>query len=222
MNAALAAFCFSKAIVEGLLLPQISAIFWDVGGVLLTDAWDRSQRKRALEQFKLDEEEFQDRHEMVVSSLERGKIGFDEYLDRTIFYRPRPFAREVFKDYVFSLSQPHREVLALAEELTKSGKYLMGTINNESRELNLYRIQTFGLREIFSVFVSSCFVGLRKPEEGIYRMALELTQKSPEDCCFIDDRALNLDYARQIGMHTIEMHDVEQLRRDLRKLEVQI
>jgi putative hydrolase of the HAD superfamily len=208
--------------VEGLLLPQISAIFWDVGGVLLTDAWDRSQRKRALEQFKLDEEEFQDRHEMVVSSLERGKIGFDEYLDRTIFYRPRPFAREVFKDYVFSLSQPHREVLALAEELTRSGKYLMGTINNESRELNLYRIQTFGLREIFSVFVSSCFVGLRKPEEGIYRMALELTQKSPEDCCFIDDRALNLDYARQIGMHTLEMHDVEQLRRDLRKLEVQI
>jgi putative hydrolase of the HAD superfamily len=203
-------------------LPRISAIFWDVGGVLLTNAWDRAQRERALEQFKLDQEEFHDRHEMVVSSLERGKIGFDEYLDRTIFYRPRPFAREVFKDYVFSLSQPHHEVLALAEELTKSGKYFMGTINNESRELNLYRIQTFGLREIFSVFVSSCFVGLRKPEDGIYRMALEITQKTPGDCCFIDDRALNLESARQMGMHTIEMHDVEQLRRELRKLEVQI
>ena len=203
-------------------MPRVSAIFWDVGGVLLTNAWDRAQRERALEQFKLDQEEFHDRHEMVVSSLERGKIGFDEYLDRTIFYRPRPFAREVFKDYVFSLSQPHREVLALAEELTKSGKYFMGTINNESRELNLYRIQTFGLREIFSVFVSSCFVGLRKPEDGIYRMALEITQKTPGDCCFIDDRALNLESARQMGMHTIEMHDVEQLRRELRKLEVQI
>jgi len=203
-------------------LPRISAIFWDVGGVLLTNAWDRAQRERALEQFKLDQEEFHDRHEMVVSSLERGKIGFDEYLDRTIFYRPRPFAREVFKDYVFSLSQPHHEVLALAEELTKSGKYFMGTINNESRELNLYRIQTFGLREIFSVFVSSCFVGLRKPEEGIYRMALEITQKTPGDCCFIDDRALNLESARQMGMHAIEMHDVEQLRRELRKLEVEI
>jgi len=203
-------------------LPRISAIFWDVGGVLLTNAWDRAQRERALEQFKLDQEEFHDRHEMVVSSLERGKIGFDEYLDRTIFYRPRPFAREVFKDYVFSLSQPYREVLALAEELTKSGKYFMGTINNESRELNLYRIQTFGLREIFSVFVSSCFVGLRKPEDAIYRLALEITQKTPGDCCFIDDRALNIESARQMGMHTIEMHDVEQLRRELRKLEVQI
>lgn len=203
-------------------MPQISAIFWDVGGVLLTNAWDRVQRERALEQFKLDQEEFHDRHEMVVSSLERGKIGFDEYLDRTIFYRPRPFAREVFKDYVFSLSQPHREVLALAEELAKSGRYFMGTINNESRELNLYRIQTFGLREIFSVFVSSCFVGLRKPEEGIYRTALEITQKSPGECCFVDDRALNLECARQMGMHTIEMQDVEQLGRELRKLEVSI
>jgi putative hydrolase of the HAD superfamily len=205
-----------------MLVPQISAIFWDVGGVLLTNAWDRAQRERALEQFKLDQEEFSDRHEMVVSSLERGKISLDDYLNRTIFYRPRPFAREVFKDYVFSLSQPHREVLAVAEELTKSGKYFMGTINNESRELNLYRIQTFGLREIFSTFVSSCFVGLRKPEEGIYRMALEITQRSAENCCFIDDRALNLEYARQMGMHTIEMQDVEQLRRELRKLEVEI
>jgi putative hydrolase of the HAD superfamily len=205
-----------------MLLPQISAIFWDVGGVLLTNAWDRVQRERALEQFKLDQEEFSDRHEMVVSSLERGKIGFDEYLNRTIFYRPRPFAREVFKDYVFSLSQPYRDVIAVAEELAKSGKYFMGTINNESRELNLYRIQTFGLRDIFSVFVSSCFVGLRKPEEGIYRMALEITQKSRGDCCFIDDRALNLEAARQMGMHTIEMQDVEQLRREMRKLEVQI
>ena len=203
-------------------MPQIRAIFWDVGGVLLTNAWDRAQRERALEQFKLDQEEFHDRHEMVVSSLERGKIGFDEYLDRTIFYRPRPFAREVFKDYVFSLSQPYREVLALAEELAKSGRYFMATINNESRELNLYRIQTFGLREIFSVFVSSCFVGLRKPEEGIYRLALEITQKLPGDCCFIDDRALNLECARQMGMHTVEMQDVEQLRRELRKLEVHI
>ena len=113
----------------------------------------------------------------------------------------------------------HREV---AEKLAKSGKYFMGTINNESRELNLYRIQTFGLREIFSIFVSSCFVGLRKPEEAIYRMALDITQKSPENCCFIDDRALNLETAHQLGMHIIEMHDVEQLSRDLRKLGVEV
>ena len=146
-------------------MPHISTIFWDVGGVLLNNAWDREERERVFRQFNLDEKEFADRHEMAVSSFERGKISLDEYLERTIFYRPRPFAREVFKEYMFSLSQPYPDTLALARELAKSGKYLMATINNESRELNQYRIQTFGLREVFTLFVSSCFVGLRKPEK---------------------------------------------------------
>jgi len=202
-------------------LPQISAIFWDVGGVLLSNAWDRSQRERALEQFKLDQAEFMDRHEMLISSLERGKIGFDEYLDRTIFYRARPFAREVFKDYVFSLSQPHREVLAVAEQLAKSGKYFMATINNESKELNQYRIQTFGLREIFSVFVSSCFVGIRKPGEQIYRLALDLTERNADECCFIDDRPANVEAAAKVGMLTVLMQSPDQLRKDLQGLGIE-
>ncbi len=202
-------------------MPQISAIFWDVGGVLLTNAWDRAQREQALEQFKLDEEEFHDRHEMVVSSLERGKISLDEFLERTIFYRPRPFTRDDFKRYMFSLSQPQSDVLEFARQLSNSGKYLMATINNESTELNLYRINKFGLREIFTLFVSSCFVGLRKPEEGIYRLALDITQKSPQECCFIDDRALNLECARGLGMNTIEMENLGQLREALGKLGVE-
>lgn len=201
-------------------MSQISAIFWDVGGVLLTNAWDRSQREAALEHFKLDEEEFADRHELVVSSFERGKIGLDEYLDRTVFYRTRPFRKDDFKNYIFTLSQPSAEVLSMARTLAGSGKYLMGTINNESRELNLYRIEKFGMRSIFSLFVSSCFVGLRKPEPDIYRLALEITQKRPEECCFIDDRALNLEVARRMGMHTIEMDNAAQLRSELQKLGV--
>ena len=199
---------------------QISAIFWDVGGVLLSNAWDHEQRARALAQFKLDEAEFADRHEMVVSAFERGKIGLGEYLERTVFYRPRSFSRETFKDYMFPLSQPFPDVLALARELASSRKYLMATLNNESTELNQYRIQTFGLRDIFSLFVSSCFVGLRKPEEEIYRLALELTQRPPEECCFIDDRALNLECARKLGMHTIQKKNADQLRQELRKLGV--
>jgi len=201
-------------------LPNITAIFWDVGGVLLTNAWDRDQRRRTLEHFKLDEAEFHDRHDMLVSSFERGKITLKEYLERTVFYRPRSFTAEAFTQQMFSLSTPIPDSLQLGRELNRSGKYLMSTINNESKELNLHRIQTFGLREIFSLFVSSCFVGLRKPEEGIYRLALEITQRPPEECCFIDDRPLNLDSAARLGMHVIQMKTAEQLRADLQKLGV--
>ena len=199
-------------------MSEIHAIFWDVGGVLLTNAWDHTERAAALEHFRLDEKEFHGRHEMVVSSFERGKISLDDYLDRTVFYRSRSFTREEFRDYMLSLSRPMTDVLAFARDLAASGKYFMGTINNESRELNLHRIKKFGLRDIFRVFVSSCFVGLRKPESGIYRLALEITQINPEECCFIDDRALNLECAAKLGMRTIQMQTLEQLRGDLGKL----
>ena len=203
-------------------MAKISALFWDVGGVLLSDAWDRKQRQRTLKQFGMDEDEveFESRHEMLVSSFERGKISLQDYLERTVFYRPRSFTIEVFTQHMLSLSQPYPDTLRLAKELTQSGRYLMSTINNESKELNLFRIQTFGLREIFSLFVSSCFVGLRKPEEGIYRLALEITQKPPGECCFVDDRPLNLDSASKLGMHVIQTKNAEQLRGDLQKLEV--
>lgn len=201
-------------------MSKIHAIFWDVGGVLLTNAWDHTQRMAALEHFRLDEEEFHSRHDMVVSSFERGKISLDEYLDRTIFYRNRPFSRDEFRDYMFSLSQAMPEVLAFARALALSGRYFMATINNESRELNLHRIEKFGLREIFRLFVSSCFVGLRKPESGIYRLAIETTQMNPEECCFIDDRALNLECAAKLGMRTIQMQNLGQLREELGRLGV--
>jgi len=198
----------------------IHAIFWDVGGVLLSNSWDRAQRMAALEHFRLDDEEFHSRHEMVVSSFERGKISLDEYLDRTVFYRNRPFTRDEFRDYMFSLSQPMPEVLGFARALADSGKYFMSTINNESREMNLHRIEKYGLRGIFRLFVSSCFVGLRKPESGIYRLAIETTQITPEECCFIDDRALNLECAAKLGMRTIQMQTLEQLGEELGKLGV--
>ncbi|MBZ5719435.1 MAG: HAD family phosphatase [Acidobacteriia bacterium] len=201
-------------------MPKISALFFDVGGVLLSNAWDRAQRLHALQNFNLDEVEFDDRHDMLASSFERGKISLDEYLDRTVFYRPRAFTRKAFRDFLFSLSQPDREALDLARALAKSGKYLMATINNESTELNLYRIESFGLRALFSLFVSSCFVGLRKPEEGIYRLALQITQQPPEQCCFIDDRPLNLEAAQRLGMQVIRKENVAQLRGELEKLGV--
>ncbi len=201
-------------------MSAIRSIFWDVGGVLLTNAWDHTERTSALEHFQLDQKDFHDRHEMVVSLFERGKITLDEYLDRTVFYRTRPFTRNVFRDYMFSLSQPFPEVLEFAQALTNSGKYLMGTINNESRELNYYRIEKYGLRKIFRLFVSSCFVGFRKPERDIYRLALETTQIPAEQCCFIDDRALNLECAAKLGMETIKMQQLEQLRADLAKMGV--
>jgi len=200
---------------------RIRAIFWDVGGVLLSNAWDQPQRDSAVAKFGVDRAEFGSRHDMLVSSFERGKISLDEYLEHTVFYQPRHFTPQAFKDYMFSLSQPRPEVLDIARAFTQSGKYRMATINNESRELNRFRIEHYGLTRIFDLFVSSCFVGLRKPEAGIYQLALDLTQVPPEECCFVDDRPLNVEAAARLGMHAIRMKSSDQLKQDFEKLGVQ-
>jgi len=192
---------------------DIRVLFWDVGGVLLTNAWDHDERNLATDRFHLEKDEFESRHKAYVQSFEEGCISLDEYLQRTLFGQPRAFSPEEFKQFMFSLSKPRSDVLEIARNLRE--KYLMGTINNESRELNQYRIETFGLAEYFDVFVTSCFVGLRKPDERIYRLALDLTHKSPEECCFIDDRSVNVDAAARIGMRAILLNSAEQLKGSL-------
>ena len=201
-------------------MQTIRALFWDVGGVLLTNAWDHEERDQAVEKFLLSKTEFEARHQELVPKFEEGRLTLDEYLDRVIFFQTRTFSREEFKQYLFSLSKPKPQSLELARAL--SPKYFMGTINNESRELNEYRIRTFGLAESFDVFISSCYVGLRKPDERIYKLALDLTQHTPQECCFVDDRPVNIDAAQKVGLSTVLMKDPQQLRRDLQALGVEI
>ena len=199
-------------------MPAIRAIFWDVGGVLLSNAWDHTERAGALERFHLDTKEFQERHDAIVAPFECGQITLDDYLDQTVFYRERSFTREEFRNCMFSLSKPLPGMLEFAQALSDSSKYAMSTINNESRELNNYRIEKFGMREIFSLFISSCYVGLRKPDREIYRLALEVTQIPAEQCCFIDDRPGNLKAAAELGINTIQRQTLQQLEADLQKL----
>jgi putative hydrolase of the HAD superfamily len=201
-------------------LPEVRALFWDVGGVLLTNAWDHEERNLAVERFHLDKDTFETRHKDSVQPFEEGRISLDEYLHRTVFYQPRAFSPEEFKQFMFSLSKPKPEILEIARRF-RGGDYLMGTINNESRELNQYRIETFGLVEGFDLFVSSCFVGIRKPDERIYRLALDLTHRAPEECCFIDDRPVNVEAAAKVGLRAILLQDASQLKNELRKFGVE-
>ena len=198
-------------------MAEITTLFWDIGGVILTNGWDRATRDRAAKEFGLDREDFEDRHELINPAFEMGQVGLDEYLERTVFCHPRAFHPEQFKAFMFAQSQANPETRTLVERLARSERYLMATINNEGLELNLYRIEKFDLRRDFAAFFSSCFVGERKPDAAIYRFALQVTQRKPEECVFIDDRPLNLECARRLGLRTIHYRSAEQLQEELRR-----
>jgi putative hydrolase of the HAD superfamily len=65
----------------------ITALFLDIGGVLLTDGWDHHARKRAAKRFKLKWAEMEDRHHLTFDTYEEGKLTLEEYLDRVVFYQ---------------------------------------------------------------------------------------------------------------------------------------
>ncbi len=203
-------------------LPEITTLFWDIGGVVLTNGWDRDSRKEATATFRLDWEEFEDRHELSFPAFDSGQITLNEYLDRTLFYRPRSFTREEFTAFMFAQSKEYPQTRTILDKVTSSGKYFVGAINNEPLELNQYRIEAFDLRRNFLAFFSSCYVHSRKPEETIFRVALEVSQRPPEQCLFIDDRALNLESPRRLGMTTILHQSAAQLRSELGKYEVEV
>jgi putative hydrolase of the HAD superfamily len=206
----------------GIPVPAITSLFWDIGGVILTNGWDHQSRMEAVQTFGLDWEEFRERHDLSFPAFDAGQITLNQYLDRTLFYRPRPFTREEFTAFMFAQSREYPETRAVLSSVARARKYFVASINNEPRELNDYRIEAFGLRRDFEAFFSSCYLNARKPEETIYRIALEVTQRPPETAVFIDDRALNLENPRRLGMHVVHHQTAEQLRNDLRALGIEV
>ena len=202
-------------------MPKFSTLFWDVGGVLLTNGWDHHLRRRAADKFGLDWDEFERRHVSSARDFETGRLSLDDYLQRTVFHDPRPFDAPAYKQFMLDSSTvlPGLEML---KEIAASGRYLLGMLNNESLELNNDRIAKFGLRDYFDVFFSSCFVGYWKPDPEIYQLALSVVQRDPAECVFIDDRAANVEAASKLGICGVQYLSPEQLVEDLRALRLSL
>ncbi|HEY2852171.1 MAG TPA: HAD family phosphatase [Gemmatimonadaceae bacterium] len=201
----------------------INQLLFDIGGVLGSNGWDREQRAEAVTRFGLDAEDFQYRHEETVGAFESGQISLDEYLDVTVFWRKRDFSADDFKAFMYGLSTPWPDSLEVVRRLRQSirgrpRRVRLATLNNESRELNEYRIRKFGLCELFDVFFSSCWLGVRKPTRQIYERVLGMTQADPANSLFVDDREQNLAPARALGMQTIHFTNAETLARSFADL----
>ena len=194
---------------------QISTLFLDVGGVLLTNGWDRHSRKRACETFNLNHDEVDERHHLTYDTYELGKLSLEQYLNRVIFYEKRAFSMEDFNNFMFEQSQPYPQMLNLVRRLRQAYHLKVAVISNESRELTVYRIQKFKLDEFVDFFVASSFVHFRKPDEDIYRLALDISQADPVRSVYIDDRAMFVEVAGRLGFRAILHTGVEATRKAL-------
>jgi putative hydrolase of the HAD superfamily len=183
--------------------PTITTLFLDIGGVLLTNGWDHNIRTRAAEKFDLDYDEMNERHHLTFDTYEEGKLSLNEYLNRVVFYEKRLFSREEFKAFMYAQSQPFPEMIELMRGLKAQYGLEVAAVSNEGRELTVYRVEQFQLGTFIDFFVSSCFVHYRKPDEDMYRIALDIAQARPEQVVYIDDRAMFVEVARGLGINGI-------------------
>ena len=164
---------------------SITCLFLDIGGVLLTDGWDRHARMRAAKNFNLDLAEMEDRHHLTFDTYEAGKLTLEEYLGQVVFCQKRPFTQDQFRHFMFEQSKPYPEMIELIARLKVQYGLKIAVVSNEARELNAYRIHEFKLDKLVDCFISSCFVHVRKPDPDIFRVAMDITPgASTADCLY--------------------------------------
>lgn len=190
-----------------MLSPKV--IFLDVGGVLLNNAWGHESRKAVCEKFHLNYEEFEVLHQFVFNLYEIGKITLDEYIETTVFNHPRSFAKEEIKEFMFSQSVLLPNMLQWIIEWKEKHKIPVFSLNNEGKELNDYRIHKFGLHRCFDGFISSCEVGMRKPDPELYKLARGIVQLQPHECVYFEDRIMLVNAAAKHGIHSFHHQDFE-------------
>src|SRR4249920_2826727 len=186
---------------------SINTIFTDIGGVLLTNGWDRGCRRKAIDVFKLDPEETEERHHLCFDTLEVGKLSLDEYLDRVVFYKKQSFTRKKFKDFMYDQSKPFPETIELVKRLRKQYGLKVAVVSNEGRELAEYRIKQFKLHELADFFIVSSFVHFRKPDADIFRIALDTAQVNPKQVVYLEDRPMFVQVAKHLGIHGLRHTD---------------
>ena len=184
-------------------LMKITALFVDIGGVLLTNGWDHHARKRAAMSFKLDLAEIEDRHHLIFDTYEEGKLTLEEYLGRVVFYQKRPFTQAQFRRFMFEQSKPYPEMIGLVRRLKAQYGLKIVVVSNEARELNSHRIRKFKLDEFVDSFISSCFIHLRKPDVDLFRVALDISQVPAEQIIYIENTPMFVQIAEELGIKSI-------------------
>lgn len=196
----------------------ITTLFLDVGGVLLTNGWDRAARRRAAETFGLNQAEMDERHHLTFDTYEVGKLSLDDYLKRVVFYLERNFSPDDFKAFMFAQSRPLPNMIALICRLKARHSLRVAVVSNEGRELTQHRIKAFGLHTFVDSFIASSFVHFRKPDVDIFRMALDISQAEPGQVAYLDDRAMFVEVARGLGINGIVHEGFETTRSALEAL----
>ena len=111
-------------------------------------------------------------------------------------------------------SNINSRVVDWARELASNGVKL-GLLSNMHPDMVTHCRKQFAWIEDFDFVTFSAEVRLIKPDPAIYEHTLRGLGVAPAEALFLDDREINIGAARALGINTIHVRSMAQLRKDL-------
>lgn len=200
---------------------MIKAVLWDFGGVITTspfEAFNRFERDNDLPRDIIRRINATNPHTNAWAKLESSQISVDEF-DEAFAEEARSLGHEIRGQQVLALlSGDLRPRMVSALEIIRAN-FKTGCITNNVRNQgegpgmasNVERASRIAdVMDMFDVVIESSKVGIRKPNPEIYRIACREMEIEPAEAVFLDDLGINLKPARDLGMTTIKVLDVDQ------------
>jgi putative hydrolase of the HAD superfamily len=217
-----------KNVAESLSAPR--AVIFDWGGVITSpildtvSAWlkadriDRDSYATAMRPW-VQRAYGVEEAESPIHALERGEVS-DEEFEATLAAQlvgvdGGPVAATGLLRRMFAASVLQEEMLDLIKEV-RAGGILTSMLSNSWGTSDGYPRHLFG--ELFDDVVISGEVGMRKPEERIFRLAAGRLGLTPQECAFVDDVEYNVLAAQALGFHAVHHMDHWQTRSELSEL----
>lgn len=183
---------------------MIRAVLFDIGNVLVRFGFQRAAAHMAPDS-SLDASAIQQVLDRWHPDHESGRIRPDEFVEnvmRDIGYRAGAEAfRLAFCD-IFTANGPMWEVV----RTLKSRGLRLCLFSNTSALHRDWLFRQFPDFALFDDAVFSWEAGCLKPDDGMFRCALDILRLPPEQIAYIDDLAPNTDRGRELGFVTFPYH----------------
>lgn len=196
----------------------IQAVIWDLGGVLLRTE-DYAPRRALAQQYGMTLEGIED---FIFSGesgdrAQRGEISAEQHWEnqrRVLGLNPAQM--ESFRDQFWGGDRLDTDLVAYIRRLR--GSYKTGLLSNAFSDLRRVVTEIWKFDDAFDEMIISAEVGLVKPDERIYQLALDRLGVAPEAAVFIDDFSRNVEGARRVNMQAIRFSNPQQARGELESL----
>ncbi len=207
---------------------RFSSIFWDFGGVITSspfEAFNSFEENNDIPKDFIRKVNSINPNENAWAQLEQSKISLEEF-DGLFAMESKKLGREIQGSEVLSLLQGEiRPKIVQAIKKFKSLGFLQACLTNnfdsEDRDVSALDDKNEERKEIMQLFdftIESKKVGVRKPNNKFYELALSETKVAPEKTIFLDDLGINLKPARKLNISTIKVFSEQQAINELTNL----